>query len=134
MAGGRPNVGGREAKPGELKPVYYWDISVRRHTKEDVEKGLIDALKKAELKRGSLRRSRFRSDGIEVHLKAEEGARTRIRVDFYAADNAEKLEETRKAIQYEIDNQKLILRTDYGYYDKESKPVSYTASLGDEAS
>ena len=64
----------------------------------------------------------------------EKRARARIKVEFYAADDAKKLEGTRRAIQYEIDTQRLILRTDHGHYDEEGKPVSYTASLGDEAS
>ena len=116
----------------KLKPYCYWNISIGEYARDEVEEGIVKALEKTGLKRGLLRRSRFKGNGLEVYLETEKGARTRIKVDLYAVPNAKKLDETRESIQDEIDNQKLILKIDHGYYDKKEYQKSYTASLGDE--
>ena len=122
----------KEAKLGKLRPYCYWNISMGKYAIDEVKDGLLKTLEKTGLKRGLLRRSRFKGNGLEVYLETEKGARTRIKVDLYAVPNAKKLDETRESIQDEIDNQKLILKIDHGYYDKKEYQKSYTASLGDE--
>ena len=121
------DVGGGIGKSGELRPCYYWNIFVADYARKDVEDGLAKELEGVGLRRGLIRKSRFKGEGIEIRLEIEKGVRVRIRVDLYAASNATKLEETRKTIQDEVNNQaSLIMKRDYGYYDDKGDSISYT--------
>lgn len=111
MAGGRPNVGDGEAKSKRLKPYYFWNFSTNRIMSEEVESGLVKTLEEAGLKRGLLRRTKFRGDGVKVKFEYDKGTIVRMKVDLYA-DSVEKGERMRELIQKQIDsdNERFYIR------------------------